>query len=1122
MSPTTAKDNLDSTQYVRILDLIGEGETGGLVDGEKSVFFNNTPLENANGTAKNFKDVLVEERTGQYPHSETGGSQPVIGVTANTSITTPTNYSAIQQGTPNIKQLSNSSIDAVKLTIAVPQLQEATDKGDIIGAEIELKIEIQYSGQGWQTKVSGDDGKITGRTGDLYQRDYLIRLDGPFPVNIKLTRISANRRNTNQRVWDDCIWTTYTEIIYDNRPYDNSALIGLRISAEHLNNIPNRSYLVRGVKVAIPQNATVDSSNGALIFSGLFNGQLTDQLSTPVKYTTSCPVWCLWDLLTNDRYGLGLDANDLDIYSFYAASQYANANNTRPSNSNNDYGPNGKHGISDGFGGFEPRFSCNVNIQAAQEAYTIINQLCSIFRAQAFWATSVMIAQDAPQDATYLFSNSNVLEPGFTYASSSQKTRTNVAVVKYFDNELRDYQFEEVKDQTYINRNGAIVKNVDAFACTSRGQANRIGQWLIYMENNSETCSFVTSLTAGLSLRVGQVIEIADDVKSGSRRSGRIASATTTAITVDDATGLTTSNSPHISVMLPNNLPEKRAVSSISGNVISINSSTPFSSAPESNSIWLYETSNILPSTWRIVAIEEQDETNYAVTCLTYNSTSYNYIENIGTLLPRDITDLNVAPDAPTGTHAEELIYDNLGIARVKIIVSWTNTTDNAYVRFRFENGNWESRLVEKSKQLEILDVVVGTYEIEIYSVSASGLRSVDPANLTVNAVGKTAVPSQVAGLNLIPINESSAILQWDRSSELDVILGGQVFIRRSNKTSGAKWGDAVSIFKPRLDPVTNKKIEQGVPGSSTQYIVPLLTGTYLLKFVDDGGRISGSPGSTDSAWDSVRVVVIRPEPTDRLRVVRVDETQDPPGTNIIGGFNGTKVDTVWESHFNSGKDALLLTVTNGATASSGTYKFYAPVDLGNVYSVNIQSILDTYSFGNETLWDDRTDWIDSWGDIDDVGAVISDKCNATLFLRTTNDDPTSSPTWGDWQEFSNVLVRARGIEFYLELTSADTAQNIAVTDLGAIIELQSRIETITTPVTSGADIYKVLFSNAFYEPPAVYVTPSESTAQEGDYLSVNNITRTGFEVTFRNTGSSAMLSRSFVWGATGYGKQTS
>ena len=1064
MSPTTAKDNLDSTQFVRVLDLIGEGETGGLVDGEKSVFFNNTPLENANGT-KNFKDVLVEERTGQ-------SSQSVIGVTANTSTTTNTNFSAIQQASPNIIQLTNSSIDAVKLTIAVPQLQEVTDKGDIKGAEIELKIEIQYSGGSYQTKVSGDDGKITGRTGDLYQRDYLIRLDGAFPVNIKLTRITAD--STNVRLTNEFIWTTYTQIIYEERPYNNSALIGLRISAEHLNNIPNRSYLVRGVKVAIPHNASVNSSNGSLSFSGLFNGTLST-----TKQTTSCPVWCLWDLLTNERYGLNLDANDLDVYSFYAASVYSNAS------------------VSDGFGGFEPRFSCNVNIQAAQEAYTIINQLCSIFRAQAFWATSVMIAQDAPQDATYLFSNSNVLDPGFTYSSSSQKTRTNVAVVKYFDNELRDYQFEEVKDQTNINRYGSIVKNVDAFACTSRGQANRIGKWLLYMENNSETCSFVTSLTAGISLSVGQVIEIADDVKSGSRRSGRIASATTTAITVDDSTGLINYYSPHISVMLPNNLPEKRAVSSISGNVISVSSA--FSSAPESNSIWLYETSNILPSTWRIVAIEEQDETNYAVTCLSYNESSYDSIEGIGTLTPRDITDLNIAPAAPSGTDAEELIYENLGIARVKIIVSWTNTTDNAYVRFRYENGNWESRLVERSKQLEILDVVVGTYQIEIYSVSASGLRSVDPANLTVNSIGKTALPTQVTGIKLISINEQLATLKWTRSTEKDVLLGGQVLIRHSAMTEGATWGKATALFTG----------EDGISGNQTEAIVPLLEGTYLLKFQDDGGRVSPTPGTNlDADWDDVRIGVPIPNPSDHFLYQIIDEA-----TN---NFTGSKTNTIYDSSL----DVLKLTVTSGATATSGQYLFSNVVDLQQSYDVNIKRILNVYSFGNESLWDDRTDYIDSWGFIDDVGALEADKCNAFLELRTTNDDPNSSPTWGPWQEFTNNLITARGIQFRLTLTSGDTNQNIAVSKLGARIELQARSESIQTPITTGSQPYQVNFKSAFHQPPSVFITQSAVNQEEGDYFVVDNITRTGFEITFKQTGSVSSYARSFVWGATGIGKQ--
>tara|TARA_B100000965_G_scaffold78889_1_gene62766 strand:- start:6341 stop:9688 length:3348 start_codon:yes stop_codon:yes gene_type:complete len=1095
-TPSEAKDNLDSKQFARVLDLIGEGEMGGLINGAQSIFIDNIPLQNADGSY-NFRDVSWASRFGT-------SSQEVIPLTENTSTANTTTFSGniIQLGAPRSVTITNTNIDAVKVTIAVDQLQEITDKGDIEGSEFELEISVTYGSGSAQIVVDSTNGKIKGRTGDLYQREYLINLNWPSGVTSAMLTVSRKTTavGTLPKVANGFRWTTYTEITYDSLTYPNSMLVGLKVDAEQFTSVPQRKYLVQGIKVKVPNNATVNA-DGSLSYSGNFLGSLG------AAVVTNDPAWILYDLLTSNRYGLGdyLNTSDLDIYSFYACSQYCSAR---------------IYYSLDGVTIQEPRFTCNVNIQTAQEAYTLINQLCSVFRAQAYWsAGNVSLTQDSPGDTKYLFSIANVLEPGFTYQTSSQKNRATVAVVKYFDNDLRDFSYEEVKDNTNIAKYGSIVKNVDAFACTSRGQANRLGKWLLYMENNErETCSFVTSIDAGVVCRPGQIIEIADEVKAGYRRSGRIKSATASNITVDDATGLTVSNSPTLSVILPNGSVDSKNINGISSGVVSV--SSPFSAIPNANSIWVYQNSSIQTSTWRVVSVEEQDGINYGITAVSYNSSKYSNIESGIALTSRDITNLNVAPDAPNSINAEEIIYDNLGIARVKIILSWDNTTDNAYVRFRYNNNNWESRLVENSKTLEILDVVVGIYEIEVYSVNASGLRSVQSANQTVNAVGKTAVPSQVSGLNLIPINESSAILQWDRSTELDVILGGQVFIRRSNKTEGAKWGDAVSIFKPRLDSATNKKVEQGVPGSSTQYIVPLLTGTYLLKFVDDGGRISGSPGSTDSAWDSVRVAVNRPEPTDRLKVTTLDESIGPPGSLVIAGFQGTKVNTVWESHYNSGKDALLLTVANGATAASGTYTFYAPIDLGNVYSVNIQSILDTYSFGNETLWDDRTDWIDSWGDINDIGAVISDKCNATLFLRTTNDDPTSSPTWGAWQEFSNVLVTARGIDFYLEITSADTAQNIAVTDLGAILEVQSRTENITTPVTSGADIYKVSFSNAFYEPPAVYITPSESTAQEGDYFLVNNITRTGFEVTFKNTGSSAMLSRSFVWGATGYGKQ--
>ena len=1078
-STSTAKDNLESKQFGRVLDLLSEGEIGGLVDGAKSIFLNDTPLQNADNSF-NFKDVSYAERTGT-------SSQTVIPLTENTAQVQNTGLGTIVKNTPGVKQLTNSNIDAVKVTISVPQLQKITDDGDIEGSEIDLEIAVQYSGGSYQTKVSGDNGKIKGRTGDLYQREYVLKLDGAFPVNIKVTRITDD--STNPKLVNAFQWNTYTEIIYDSRAYPNSALVGLRLDAEQFSSIPKRTYLVKGIKVKVPHNATV-RSDGSLAYSGTFNGTLGSAV------VTNDPAWILFDLLTTYRYGLGVDTTngtgstntgylaeaDLDKFSFYAASVYASAL------------------ISNGAGGTEPRFACNVNIQTAQEAYTVINQLCSVFRAQAYWqAGSVALTQDAPQDTSYLFSIANVLEPGFTYQTSSQKNRATVAVVRYFDNELRDYAYEEVESTANIAKYGSIVRNIDAFACTSRGQARRLGEWLLYTENNErETCSFVTSIDAGVVCRPGQVIEIADEMRAGSRKSGRIKSATTTAITVDDATGLVTSNSPTLSAILSDGSVETKPIGSISSNVISLNSG--FSSAPNANTLWVYQNSSIQTSTWRVVSVEEQDGINYAVTAVSYNSSKYSNIESGISLTTRNVTNLNVAPSTPAGIETTELIYENLGNARVKIIVSWTNDTANAYVRFRYGNNNWESRIAEKTKQIEILDVVAGTYEIEVYSVSASGLRSVTPATKTHTAIGKTAAPAQATGVTLTPIDQDNALLQWNKSSEKDVLLGGNVLIGQSTSAS-ARWGDATELENHTL------------PGNATSAIVPLLPGVnaYLVKFQDDGGRKSPTPGSNLlSDWEDTKGVITMPSVSDRLLVQFIDEH--------TANFTGTKTNTVYDSTL----DSLRLSVSNNATAASGEYVFATSVDLTQVYNVNLKRELSSFIYEDENLWDSKSALLDTWGLIDDELALTSSDCNAVVYFRATNDNPSSSPTWGDWQQITGGLVRARGLQFKVKLTSTNVDQNIAIRRLGVTVELQPRTESITNAITSGSGPYQVDFASGFYEPPSVFVTQVALNREDGDYFEIDNITRTGFEVTFKNTSNDSSYARSFIWGASGFGNQVS
>ena len=194
-------------------------------------------------------------------------------------------------------------------------MQQFSDEGDIFGTDVELAILVQYSGGGYQTVLSGGSAKIAGRTPDPYVRDYLVNLNGAFPVNIKVQRITAD--STSSKLQNEIQFNTYVEIKYDKRSYPNSALVGLKVDAEQFSSIPSRKYLVKGIKVKIPHNATVNA-DGSLSYTGTFNGTLG-----AAQYTND-PAWCLYDLLTSSRYGLGAHVieTEIDKFSFYAASVY--------------------------------------------------------------------------------------------------------------------------------------------------------------------------------------------------------------------------------------------------------------------------------------------------------------------------------------------------------------------------------------------------------------------------------------------------------------------------------------------------------------------------------------------------------------------------------------------------------------------------------------------------------------------------------------------------------------------------------------------------------------------------------------------------------------------------------
>lgn len=802
-TPTEEATSLVSTSYAKLVDLISEGEIYGLKNGLQSIYIENTPLQNADGTF-NFQNVNIFTRTGTQAQTYIPGFDGIsneIGVGV-----------AVLATTPVVRTITNTAVNAANITINVPQLQEVRNNGDIVGAYVALQIWVQYNNGGYQLYTSD---VISGRTSQLYQRQYLVSFSGNFPVDIKVVRFTPD--STSSRLVNAFSWGSYTEITYAKLAYPNSALVGVRIDAQQFSNIPSRSYLVRGIKVKIPSNATVDNITGRLIYSGIWNGTFG------AAQWCSDPAWCLFDLLTSTRYGFGnhIDTTQLDKWAFYSASQYCSAL------------------VDDGFNGLEPRFSCNVNIQTEQDAYQLINDMCSVFRAMPYWSTGALtISQDKPSNPAYLFNYANVDEAGFAYSGSSLKTRPNVAVVQYMDLALKNTAYEVVENAASIAKYGVIKTQIAAFACTSRGQAQRVGDWLLYTANNeaTETVTFTASIEAGLIVRPGQVIEISDPVRAGARRGGRIKAATTTTVTVDDVTGLTVTNNPTLSVILGTGAVETRFVANITGNVITVTSA--FSSTPNANSVWIYETTDLQTTTWRVLSVQEQDQCKYAITALAYNSSKYDYIERGALLQTRSVSNFNTIPAAPTNLSLQEVLYAFQAQVRSKIIVSWQSVSGvNQYqVKWRKDLGNWTT-VIRQQQDYEILDTTPGLFEVYVYSLSANGKSSTTALIGSISALGKTAPPSDVTTFTAILDPTVGVTLNWSPVSDLD-LQGYEIW-------QGPAWGSGTKLG---VFAATSKKLGLVPAGTTLWWIKALDTsGSYSTNALSASLTIVGAPGPTVS-----------------------------------------------------------------------------------------------------------------------------------------------------------------------------------------------------------------------------------------------------------------------------------
>ncbi|MCL2874785.1 MAG: phage tail protein [Betaproteobacteria bacterium] len=737
-------ESLQSRAMVSLIDLLGEGQIGGLVNGAKSIFFDDTPLENRDGT-RNFEGVSWDFRDGQQIQTPMKGFSDIEAPTVvNVRVT---------KNQPAVVSITNPNADAVRLLVTIPALTyQDTNTGDTHGSSVKFRFEISTNGDSGAYVPFSGDLTITGKTRSRYQKAYQFWLPkggAAFGVpvtrwSIKMVRVTddAKTGNINNETWLD----TYTEITNSKLSYPNSVLCGVNINSEQFNKIPTRAYLVDGLYIQVPSNYDPVTRS----YIGVWNG-------TFKVATSSNPAWILYDVLTNKRYGLGqyLGAASIDKGKLYQIGKYCDEM------------------VDNGFGGLEPRFAINTAIQSRVEAYQLITDLCSAFNGMSYWNGGMVgFTQDAPTDPSMIYSQSNVIDGIFQYAGSSRKDRHSVVHVTWSDPEQNYRQaIEYVEDADLVARYGIRKAEVLAFGCTTRGQATRVGKWILYTEAyESDMITFSVGIDSALVMP-GDVVKVHDANRAGKRMGGRLKAATRTSATLDAPIKLGVGVST-ISIRMPDGSFVDRGIYE-SGSIYELNTVSwrdPLPDDPVPNAIWLIAEANLEPMLARVIGVAQGEKPGqFVISALEHNPSKYNAIEKGWQLEERKISIIDTKNVAAPGdfTVFESPYLVAPGVLGLSLFASWSGNAMSYEVTWRREGKyatNWES-VTTSSPVLDLENVRAGTYRFKIVAISAFGVRSpIFEADYVT--LGKTAAPGDVANFKITK-RTSDLLLTWDQVTDI-------------------------------------------------------------------------------------------------------------------------------------------------------------------------------------------------------------------------------------------------------------------------------------------------------------------------------------------------------------------
>ncbi|WP_106904965.1 phage tail protein [Escherichia coli] len=710
-TPVEAKDNLKSTQMMSVIDAIGEGPIEGPVKGLQSILVNKTPLTDTDGNPV-IHGVTAVWRAGEQEQTppegfESSGAETGLGV-------------EVTKAKPVTRTITSANIDRLRVTFGVQSLVETTSKGDRNPASVRLLIQLQRNGN-WVTEK---DVTINGKTTSQFLASVILDNLPPRPFNIRMVRETAD--STTDQLQNKTLWSSYTEIIDVKQCYPNTAIVGLQVDAEQFGGQQMTvNYHIRGRIIQVPSNYDPEKRT----YSGIWDGSLKPAYSNN-------PAWCLWDMLTHPRYGMGkrLGTADVDKWALYAIGQYCDQR------------------VPDGFGGTEPRMTFNAYLSQQRKAWDVLSDFCSAMRCMPVWnGQTLTFVQDRPSDVVWPYTNCDVVVDdngvGFRYSFSALKDRHTAVEVNYTDPQNGwQTSTELVEDPEAILRYGRNLLKMDAFGCTSRGQAHRAGLWVIKTGLlETQTVDFTLG-SQGLRHTPGDIIEICDNDYAGTMTGGRVLSidAASRTLTLDrevtlPETGAATVNlingsGKPVSVdITAHPAPDRIQVSTLPDGV-------------ETYGVWGLSLPSLRRRLFRCVSIRENTDGTFAITAVQHVPEKEAIVDNGASFEPQSGTLNSVIPPAVQHLTVEVSAADGQYLAQAKWDTPKVVKGVSFMLRLTVAADDGSERLVSTARTTEttyrFTQLAPGSYRLTVRAVNAWGQQG-DPASVSFR-IAAPAAPSQI------------------------------------------------------------------------------------------------------------------------------------------------------------------------------------------------------------------------------------------------------------------------------------------------------------------------------------------------------------------------------------------